>query len=1533
MTGTRGPKSKPLPKHPNRVLVEARKTGLSTAVYLQRAVANSNGTHLYESSRDILSRYKEAYYLSNALGRPDFDWVLKAEHNIGKNGLAILAERAAAYGCTETVRAKRWYEDVGPWNQRLNAGGAALRECGVLDYPTGKAQDFVDEEGELSGYGYPGDSRTPCYKPVHKMLPELDFVDACRMHMQVLNTECYIHDVPVRDTRRYSNLFLLHARPYLDRMYTEHAYGKQGFRNGTVKVLSEIKADIRKHFHVRSGEEQTVSSHFTAPEPTFSMTFFKQQLEEAREAGVLNAATNELERIMEGGSQVEKDEEGNPAPCLTAADVQHIWEKASDRAKRIGSIIHDRITSLFDKFYRVTRAIYEDDRDQADEPYRIVAELPLNTDKGRGRADIVVFRREAAPTGLRCLWRPLMVIEIKTHSGFNWYLGSETRPSNSRERRGQVLRTVPTFSIKTRPLGNSEWKRISEATPSNQTKGQLNVYAKALSKAFGKAACLEDPPDVVQATLIIDPSVDSANTRAMVKPLILESLETLLETHRGVERKIFEAKSEHHIPRMGLVVHEQSGAIGYEGTPIPQEWQPPYDPLYGSEFNSRRFILYVSSRSPTSSGKSAARIASYYHGMKVIHQLCEDRPETEIVWLDLIDSFTSSPFAKRRLRVRCHDEYFDQQETIQDTIKKINFEGLFKTVHRAIFEGAQPSEIEIPIDRDRSTPRLVVVSGWNGLREATPSVYRKRLDLLLSRILKRIPDEENTTILWFTSAVTYAQRAVPYSTNCILPFYDDSLLKGAITDIVWNLPCAPRMALDPKCWGLRNIAKAPMYDDIRIIINQNSAGFGINLTHIPPLLRWSAKFRTEEYDKGTIEPSSSAQEAVPDLDMRKRMKTLALTLLPWLADLWPRTILPFKGKKQLVGEVLNSINEENSGRSSDFSIISRDVPYMSRSRLSLLDRFKFRCPPSRNGQSYVEMTTKRINAQRMYRSTQSTKTEERMSDESASPRTAEDEEKVLFGQVLEPTTPDTPYSLIAVNDPRKPSRLLVGVFRIRHRMASSPDLWALTDVSSYVETLHEMVNNAPRRNLVFRSINECTHGWQSDYEGANWQYLGIVDFIRGGQVGLMGVLRGLRIESAEVSKPSIPEGDVIPDGFSEDVSIAFGTLLSMVEQCSDVQLRLNWDDDVCTVSFLDSDEVVASVDHTSTAALTNTLRLSRHGLPVKIDAEHALFWNRFTDIDYGELSLAAIVAETYIPMDSSIRLPATLSMLTSLPDNSPVTVTIEHDQELCPIAQGNGHNHGHCWRIDSDNANKPLQDILDGALNDRQILLTLGPKKMIVGENQYPLELEVKGSLQKYPQMVLRESPLIAKVLAQSGYRSRTLLPGTYLRSAHHKWNIEFSLLEAYPAWSAHSNLTGEKWKNTSYTIELDYTNHLSDEVERILDSITTEIPLTEIEEPELLRARLRRYLKALGFTDDKIKVELLVSRNGETFTETVRRAQGDKRTFYTYSYTVSKDTHRQSFMEGIEEDIDYGDVSEFEIVNIEEYLEKLGRLLDELGI
>jgi hypothetical protein len=212
--------------HPNRVLSQAIKRGFSTAVIMQGRIKNRTTRHLHESSKRIWKNATDRYQRTS-----DFQHIQGAENNIRKNGLQMLFEKAAAYGNTEVQRVKSSDDTVGPLNQLFNIGGALLRDFALAMYPFPDTQELPS--GKL---GYTQSSHGPEVVPTHA-IPELDFIDCVRQHVQVLCTQCYIFDVPNRDASRYTNLFLLRVRPYLDRIYSEGQYGLKDFRSGTMRVL------------------------------------------------------------------------------------------------------------------------------------------------------------------------------------------------------------------------------------------------------------------------------------------------------------------------------------------------------------------------------------------------------------------------------------------------------------------------------------------------------------------------------------------------------------------------------------------------------------------------------------------------------------------------------------------------------------------------------------------------------------------------------------------------------------------------------------------------------------------------------------------------------------------------------------------------------------------------------------------------------------------------------------------------------------------------------------------------------------------------------------------------------------------------------------------------------------------------------------------------------------------------------------------------------------------------------------------------
>ena len=227
MAQSRGRPIIPMPVHPERVISRAVKAGLSATIELQRNISNKTTMKHYMSSQDIWSIRQQVYQLTKTRGASDYSHILKAEPQIRDNMHKMFFENGAKFGFTEVSRQKKSDDTVGPINQRLNANGAALREFSQTMFPMPDPVDFgtrTKHDGTSSKKfrvaGYEGSSFGPRVTLAHPDLPSMDFGDAVRSHNEYLATFCAIHEVSVRETTRYSNLFLLLVCPYLEYIYS-----------------------------------------------------------------------------------------------------------------------------------------------------------------------------------------------------------------------------------------------------------------------------------------------------------------------------------------------------------------------------------------------------------------------------------------------------------------------------------------------------------------------------------------------------------------------------------------------------------------------------------------------------------------------------------------------------------------------------------------------------------------------------------------------------------------------------------------------------------------------------------------------------------------------------------------------------------------------------------------------------------------------------------------------------------------------------------------------------------------------------------------------------------------------------------------------------------------------------------------------------------------------------------------------------------------------------------------------------------------
>ncbi|MFW9843090.1 MAG: hypothetical protein ACFFEV_00785 [Candidatus Thorarchaeota archaeon] len=992
MLGKRGRPRKVIPIHPNLVLTRSLKTALSTTIYLQRSIKNKTTVHLYESSRDILGRAKQDYHTTIRQGFPDLVPITEAENNIRKNSLQMLFELTAPYGNTEVRRVKSSDKSIGPMNQRFNAGGAVLRNFGMMNFP------FPDRE-LLAGftqdtYGYPGNSLCHKVMPIHN-LPELDFVDVCRTHIQILNAWCYIYDVSLADTAKYSSLFLLRARPYLERIYSENKYGKAGFRDGTVRILRDLRNDISTHYRVRTADTPTVTSSIERKEPNFDVAFFKDQIEEARKRGIFSPTMDEIDRILKSGSIVktvwnDKLQQAGPAPCLAREDVKYIWEKIFELSGQKGTQVHRQITSLYPSHWNIGRVIRFGDELGGEDGYLLCSEIPIDTDLGKGRIDLILFRRVISSNGLSVFWKPVFVLDIKTRQGYSWELGVKMIDSDSRRRHGLSLRRVPEFIISERELTDGEWRDILESNPDGTIVTQVNAYTDAVEQEFLEKSQTEDTPQVLKGSLFIDSSEDIRTLRSVIRSFVIEVFESINELDEKIPRTAFDVTIDQKSPKIAVLLHQQENPYCSEEVSVPAPIIQVQDPFQALIEQKRKFILCLSGESKTSGGASAAWIAKYYHGLQWINEWRERNSSSAILWIDLVDEFNHPGLREARLFLRSRSGSFQdrarsQSNKIKSIFDSIEVVGIFDEVTDFLFQDGA-----IPIIQTNNGAGLVVVSGWDRLQDSIPSPYHEKLRELKSDFVSQLTRSCDSTILWFDNPLPDEQNSSVYSTRTLIPYYQDSPFFGNVSQIIWNLPVAPGSEVLNEDWSLPYTASAPLYDDIRVITKQDQEGFSSELVNIPPLVGWSRRFRSVFVES---ELDVLIQEKVPPLDLREKMRILSFDLIPWLLELWPKS-----NCERITRKTLTNVKDKYDVPRTVISVDCKELDSFLQSD-RLLDRVKYRPTMVRGGESYVPVVKGSINSHRFYRKQYQIRTRKRDTYESSLMESVNHSERILFGRI------------------------------------------------------------------------------------------------------------------------------------------------------------------------------------------------------------------------------------------------------------------------------------------------------------------------------------------------------------------------------------------------------------------------------------------------------------------------------------------------------------------------------------------------------
>ncbi|MFW9803861.1 MAG: hypothetical protein ACFFFC_14460 [Candidatus Thorarchaeota archaeon] len=1556
MTRRKGRPVIPMPVHPERVVSRALKAGLSATIELQRNIASKVTRKHFESSREIWRIRRQVYQITKERGTPDFTHIGKAEASIRDNTRRMFYENAAKYGFTEVRRQKNADDTVDPLNQRFNACGRVVREKSETLFPFPDSVSFGtytrrDGKGrkKYRRAGYEGSSFGPRVILAHPDLPSLDFGDAVRSHNEYLATFCAIHDVPVRETTRYSSLFFLLVRPYLEYLFSEFKYGKSNFQKGVNWALRQVKelileAGYRPTMH----EEKTVTaeSHLrkSAAEEE-NKRFFKRQETEAREFYGEHPAVAELNRlrgnlgedqsVVDDENSKEESKEEDDSTFLTVKDVEYIRNEAAKRARIAGSIMHRRIAELFPSPWHLNDVILSGDRYEHSSDYIIISETPLQTPIGAGKVDLILCERAVSNDGKRVFWRPVFVLEIKTHLGQSWYIEADYKESEVRPEGSPLQRIVSEFPLRSYPLSDDLWDIILMSTPTPIAQRQLDIYCQALTELYENTT-QEELGHVLKGVLVIEASSDVSEIRRIIERLVVHGYESLRNRVRRLRRTVF-TPSKSNSNRIALVVDEQPGPKRKRKGIVQAPWGPIYTPFKSQKRSGRKFILYLAGHSPTSAGQSAAWNSRYYHGLQMLYEMKQAKEKAEFVWIDLASQFIEPQLAEARLRLRprgySEEEMIKvQPDHIREFFESITVRGYLDDVLSFLYRDGEAPSFKLTTKKNKR--KVIIVTGADTLRDATPSSHRDRFSILIDHLLGSFPDDERTTVVWFDSPVVSVEKATHYSSRALIPYHETSSLGDVVMEIVWNLPIAPRGAVQPEKWGLPIIGDSPMYDDIRVIIRHTPTDISVELTHVPLLRGWSKRFRNK--GTGQVFRERNVEDVVPDRTTRHRMKLLSLTLLPWLVRFWPKMTLTDDSLETLEDHITH-LETEIRGEMGSQPFTRTILDEAPSKPPSMLDLVRFRIPENMDALSYQAMTVGKINSQRLYRSPRKLQTQPLQ--QVPKPRVTKEvlaaEEELerdwLFGFKFESKGDDPLPWWMIVQDPSHPSRTLVGCFTDR-----LPDkdgfLWAERKQESMIQSSLDEILGFSQTIMIGRNTELGLELW-SARDDEDLVYEGILE-LKGQGRSTTGLLRAIRqtISRVPAYRPSLTTRP--SEAFYSRMVDSLRRHLLEVSSTIPVTVQLEMVDGTCYVTLKNEENTeVQCIIIEYTADLISLLRWPViHSEPMYTDSGSFVTWSVFEDIEYGELDFMQPYVIFTAARVTPVQLPKQIHQF--FEESETIRVGIEHDQSICPIAFGEAVDHEACWRIVlPHDCPKLVRKQLGFPLTGEAVNGLLAPGRLFTGR-LYELALESPEVSERDESVVFHEDRYIRMLLRSHDVPLKPLEPGTYLKRDEERWRVELGWRNTYLLWRATSTLTGLHLTRYIQQHRLNFTLTLNEQMDAILTTFTEQMEEGKIMDLQQVKTSLREQLKSYGYRKACPPCILRVERTEFGIRLEVVLKKKPDLVIDKHEFQINSSTDREKLETAIDEL--YGPdgwLGGYTIINQDQFDKQRNRLLDEIGV
>ena len=843
----------------NVVLADAIYTGLSALVRLTQKRKNKWTIEFYEQ---IANNWTEVQNKSKSVtldGSFDSFRVQDKEPVLRRLYLQMLWHSTQPYGNREFKRVYSWREGtVGPLNNLLNIAGAALRDILVPRYPfpepqyyqvrkypdgtkrvlSKKVADRVPVEKGVDTHlraGYPGNSRCPRVLLRHPTLPALDFGDMIRAHLVELCRQCFIHSVPRNESQRYLRLLIHRLIPFLDWVYTRGKVGRKDFYPDADKELRRIVLEIRTRFSGQIGSGEGISKHVDSFETDLGTDFLEKRVRtllESTESGTIRERCGEILRLIKCG-------------VVTDTDVSKFIQEVTEKTQQEGNDWHRVLLSGYSQPRSLKEAIFAGDYLlQTPSGVQYLAEVPVVGDNGGGSIDLVLFVRTKERSGGRHIWTPVMDLEVKSKTGFNYNLYGK----KPRTKKPDVY--VPVLHSWKTPLEEFEWTSMLNSVPPKKHLDQLDAYERALLSEYN--SLIGDPLELKslwKGVVTLDVSQDYESVKNAFDELLEQVAKMLFEGEfRGQWRTVtIESRdSEESTSRIAVTMTPARGPQHILKQVSKPEGIHHENPFADRTEDGVFFTQYISVSSPTSSGKSAAWLAKNWHLLNHLADLQETvSSDPFLFWIDLVGDYPDEKLANVRFRLdrlkrdgMISPAEFDR---LDDLLKRITFVSVRDEVDNWLFEdsssGLDALRGRIATSLQKlSGNHFIVVDGWSDLDLIVPATCRSNLQVLelsLLQVLKEAAHE----VIWVDCEVDHPKVCETYQRHCVSPMYYNSPLKQVVDEIIWNLPTSPQ----------RYGWMAPEYDDYRVIIQDLPVEHDpwTTVIHVPCLKGWNRKFSAE----------------------------------------------------------------------------------------------------------------------------------------------------------------------------------------------------------------------------------------------------------------------------------------------------------------------------------------------------------------------------------------------------------------------------------------------------------------------------------------------------------------------------------------------------------------------------------------------------------------------------------------------------------------------------------------------------------------